>query len=97
MDAYFGRLHPVFCQDLTHGWIFSGDFIEIEEKKPVNNKKGRLIREDADDDNSDDEERVDMSAITGVKERQERREQFYSVQQECEYGRFLQIGNSCVP
>lgn len=42
------------------------------------------MREDGDDDDqSDDEERVDMAAITGAKEREERREKFYSVQQEC--------------
>lgn len=40
------------------------------------------MRDDVDDDISDDEERVDMSAITGVKEREERREKFYSVQQD---------------
>lgn len=61
---------------------FIGDFVAIEEKKPVDNKKGRLIREEADDDDDDasDDERVDMSAITGVKELEERREKFYSVQ-----------------
>lgn len=51
-----------------------------EKKKPIDNKKGRLIRDDPDDDISDDEERVDMLNITGAKEREERREQFYSVQ-----------------
>lgn len=81
----FWRFGPAFFVFTNIKFDFLGDFIEIEEKKPVNNKKGRLIREDADDDNSDDEERVDMSAITGVKEREERREKFYSVQQECEY------------
>lgn len=54
----------------------------MEEKKPIDNRKGRLVRDDVDDDISDDEERVDMSAITGVKEREERREKFYSVQQD---------------
>lgn len=58
----------------------TGDYVSIEEKKPEDNKKGRLIREDQDDDVSDDEERVDMAGITGVKEREERREKFYSVQ-----------------
>lgn len=57
---------------------FTGDYVAIEEK-PVDNRKGRLIREEAEDDASDDE-RVDMSAITGAKEREERREKFYSVQ-----------------
>lgn len=58
-----------------------GDFITIEEKKPADNRKGRLVREDVDDDLSDGEERVNMSAITGAKEREERREKFYSVQE----------------
>lgn len=48
----------------------------------MDNKKGRLIRDDGDDDISDDE-RVDMSNITGAKEREERREKFYSVQKDC--------------
>lgn len=48
----------------------------------MDNRKGRLVRDDVDDDISDDEERVDMSAITGVKELEERREKFYSVQQD---------------
>lgn len=61
-----------------------GDFVAIEEK-PIDNRKGRLIRDDGDDDISDDEERVDMSAITGAKEREERRQKFYSVQQECRF------------
>lgn len=59
-----------------------GDFIPIEEKPPVSKNKGRLMREDGDDDVSD-EERVDMSAINGSREREERREKFYSVQAEC--------------
>lgn len=40
------------------------------------------MREDGEDDVSD-EERVDMSAISGAREREERREKFYAVQQEC--------------
>lgn len=60
-----------------------GEFIELEEKKPVNNKKGRLVREDVDDDDQSDEERVDMAGITGGKERAERMEKFYAVQREC--------------
>lgn len=49
---------------------------EKEDKKPSRSKKM-----DADDDeNSEEEERIDMNAITGVKEREERREQFYSAQ-----------------
>lgn len=56
-----------------------GDYVSIEDPKPADNKKGRLIREEAEDDGSEDE-RVDMSAITGAKELEERREQFYAVQ-----------------
>jgi GC-rich sequence DNA-binding factor len=44
-------------------------------------KKGK--RNVRDEDCSDDEERIDMSAVTGYKEREERKEKFYSVQQEC--------------
>lgn len=64
-----------------------GDFIPVVEEKPPAAKgvgKGRLVREDGDDDDGSDEERVDMSAINGSREREERREQFYAVQQECE-------------
>lgn len=61
---------------------FAGDFVSLEEQKPVDNKKGRLVHDDADDDISD-EERVDMSNITGAKEREERLEKFYSVQRDC--------------
>lgn len=49
----------------------------------VDNKKGRLIRDDPDDDDMSDDERVDMSNLTGAKEREERREKFYSVQRDC--------------
>lgn len=51
----------------------------MDENKTIDNKKGRLIREEAEDDCSEDE-RVDMSAITGAKELEERREQFYAVE-----------------
>lgn len=61
--------------------FFAGDMIPLEEK-PVSKSKGRLMREDGEDDVSD-EERVDMSAISGAREREERREKFYAVQQEC--------------
>lgn len=60
--------------------MFPGDFVPIEdkeEKKPVRSKDAD---HQDDDDNSEEEERIDMNAITGVKEREERREQFYSVQ-----------------
>lgn len=44
-------------------------------------KKGsRLAREDVEGDNSDDEERMDMTVATAKKEREERREQFYAVE-----------------
>lgn len=59
--------------------MFIGDYVAIEENKSVDNKKGRLIREEAEDDGSEDE-RVDMSDIKGTKELEERREKFYSVQ-----------------
>lgn len=61
-----------------------GDFIPVEDqiKEPVRRGK-RLVREENEDDGSDEEERVDMNAITGIKEREERREKFYSVQNEC--------------
>lgn len=73
---------------------FTGDFVSLEEKKPIDNRKGRLVRDDVDDDISDDEERVDMSAITGVMEREERREKFYSVQQngKCHFKGALRSG-----
>lgn len=54
---------------------FSGDFVPVEDKeeKPMRGKE--------DDDDNSEEERIDMNGITGAKEREERREQFYSVQQ----------------
>ncbi|XP_058449593.1 PAX3- and PAX7-binding protein 1 isoform X2 [Malaya genurostris] len=59
-----------------------GDFIPIEEPKEDKSKK-RVVREDGAGDGSDeDDDRIDMAAITGAKEREERREQFYSVQRE---------------
>ncbi|XP_075146606.1 PAX3- and PAX7-binding protein 1 [Haematobia irritans] len=60
-----------------------GDFIHIEEPKVETKKGSRLAREDMEGDNSDDEERMDMNAITGIKEREERREKFYSVEKDC--------------
>lgn len=62
-------------------FIFAlGDYVAIEDNKAIDNKKGRLVREEADDDDGSDDERVDMAGITGAKERDERREKFYSVQ-----------------
>ncbi|XP_053669420.1 intron Large complex component GCFC2 [Anopheles marshallii] len=59
-----------------------GEFIPVEEPKEEKNKK-RTVQEDGDGDGSDeDDDRIDMSAITGAKEREERREQFYAVQRE---------------
>lgn len=57
-----------------------GEFIALEDKEQEDQKKGkRTIREEDEADNSSGEEqRVDMSAITGAKEREDRREQFYS-------------------
>lgn len=56
-----------------------GEFIALEEKDQGDPKKGRRnIREEDEAEGSSGEERVDMSAITGKKEREERREQFYS-------------------
>lgn len=72
----------------------AGDFIQIEDKPP-DNKKGRLVRE-GDDDMDEDEERVDMSAINGAKEREERREKFYSVQQECMWLIFMIQIEGCI-
>lgn len=63
--------------------FISGDFVAIEEPKVEPKKGGRLTREDLEDDNSEDEERVDMNAITGIKEREERREKFYAVEKDC--------------
>ncbi|KFB41410.1 AGAP002035-PA-like protein [Anopheles sinensis] len=59
-----------------------GEFIPVEEPKEDKSKK-RTVQEDGDGDGSDeDDDRIDMSAITGAKEREERREQFYAVQRE---------------
>lgn len=56
-----------------------GEFIALEEKEEEQKKGKRNVREEDDPEGSSGEEqRVDMSAITGVKEREERREQFYS-------------------
>lgn len=60
-----------------------GEFIALEEEKTdEQNRKGKRNVREEDVEGSSEEERVDMSAITGVKEREERREQFYSVQSE---------------
>lgn len=58
----------------------SGEFIALEEKDQEEQKKGKrnIREEDEADGSSGEEQRVDMSAITGKKEREERREQFYS-------------------
>ncbi|XP_058057791.1 intron Large complex component GCFC2 isoform X1 [Anopheles bellator] len=60
----------------------AGEFIPVEEPKEDKSKK-RTVQEDGEGDGSDeDDDRIDMSAITGAKEREERREQFYAVQRE---------------
>ncbi|KAH8420794.1 hypothetical protein KR222_005393 [Zaprionus bogoriensis] len=58
----------------------ASDFIPIEEPKEPPKLSTRLQREDVEGDQSDDEERMDMNDITGRKEREERREQFYAVE-----------------
>lgn len=60
--------------------LLLGEFIALEEKDQEELKKGKrnIREEDEADGSSGEEQRVDMSAITGVKEREERREQFYS-------------------
>ncbi|XP_050082324.1 intron Large complex component GCFC2 isoform X2 [Anopheles aquasalis] len=59
-----------------------GEFIPVEEPKEDKSKK-RTVQEDGDGDGSDeDDDRIDMSAITGAKEREERREQFNAIQRE---------------
>lgn len=55
----------------------------MEEPKEPPKLSTRLQREDVEGDQSDDEERMDMSDITGRKEREERREQFYAVENDC--------------
>lgn len=57
------------------------DFISIEDREEELKKGKRTVREDGAGDGSDEEEeRIDMSAITGAKEREERREQFFAAQ-----------------
>lgn len=55
----------------------------VEETKPEPKKGSRLAREEMEEDNSDEDERLDMNAITGIKEREERREKFYAVEKDC--------------
>ncbi|XP_017042677.1 PAX3- and PAX7-binding protein 1 isoform X2 [Drosophila ficusphila] len=57
-----------------------GDYIPVEEPKEPPKLSTRLSNEDVEGDQSDDEERMDMNDITGRKEREERREQFYAVE-----------------
>ncbi|KAH8335439.1 hypothetical protein KR074_002077 [Drosophila pseudoananassae] len=58
----------------------AGDFVPLEEPKEQPKLSTRLPCEDVEGDQSDDEERMDMNDITGRKEREERREQFYAVE-----------------
>lgn len=64
-------------------FLGASDFIPVEEPKEPPKLSTRLQREDVEGDQSDDEERMDMSDITGRKEREERREQFYAVENDC--------------
>lgn len=64
-------------------FLGAGDFIPVEEPKEPPKLSTRLQREDVEGDQSDDEERMDMNDITGRKEREERREQFYAVENDC--------------
>lgn len=71
----------IYSKDQNNKFTFIlGEFISIEENQEEIRKGKRNVREEDGEGNSSEEERVDMSAITGVKEREERREQFYSVQ-----------------
>lgn len=75
--------------------MHSGDFIALEDKQQETaaSNKGRFAQDTGDDDDiSDDDRRVDMSAITGAKEREERREQFYSVQDKCKCNGLCEVG-----
>ncbi|XP_068151990.1 PAX3- and PAX7-binding protein 1 isoform X1 [Drosophila tropicalis] len=58
----------------------AADYIPVEEPKEPSKLSTRLPCEDVEGDQSDDEERMDMNDITGRKEREERREQFYAVE-----------------
>lgn len=61
--------------------LFLGDFIPVEEPEDPKKGKRHVREEDAEEGGTDeDEDRIDMVNVTGVKEREERREKFYSVQ-----------------
>lgn len=64
----------------------------------MDKKKGsRLVREeDAGDDEVSDDERVDMNAITGAKEREERRDQFYAAENDCMCLLLLSLGKTTI-
>lgn len=86
---------------LTHSFCPTGEIIPLEEKKPdlkIDKKKGsRLVREeDAGDDEVSDDERVDMNAITGAKEREERRDQFYAAENDCMCLLLLSFGKTTI-
>uniref|UniRef100_T1H2Z7 Uncharacterized protein n=1 Tax=Megaselia scalaris TaxID=36166 RepID=T1H2Z7_MEGSC len=77
------------------------EIIPLEEKRPdpkLDKKKGsRLVREeDAGDDEVSDDERVDMNAITGSKERDERRNQFYAMENDCMCLLLLSFGKATI-
>lgn len=54
-----------------------GDFIPVEEEEPED--KGRLVRDD--DNNDSDEERIDMDVNLAIREQERRREQFLAAQE----------------
>lgn len=70
-----------------------GDFAPLEEpeEEPSTSKANtnRITIDDGDDDDvSDDDRRVDMADITGTKEKEERREQFYAAENQCKFNSF---------
>lgn len=97
----FQRICPSMQYRLTHFFCSTGEIIPLEEKKPdikIDKKKGsRLVREeDAGDDEVSDDERVDMNAITGAKEREERRDQFYAAENDCMCLLLLSFGKTTI-
>lgn len=55
-----------------------------------------MREEDAGDDEVSDDERVDMNAITGSKERDERRNQFYAMENDCMCLLLLSFGKATI-
>lgn len=86
--TFSARISSITKSINSRFFVLTGEIIPLEEKKPdlKNDKKkgSRLVREeDAGDDEVSDDERVDMNAITGAKEREERRDQFYAAENDC--------------